>query len=183
MLTPEEEASMKECEREIAELKKERDREIAELHAERRKIAREHSKKVEAEEKFSGTPKRYFDIFKEIDERRKAYAKRMERCTETIKKLRMKARGNESIRTTAEGAEVMVVHSVCMVYVRGLYSSQIKPHLDRIESHREIRILSKNPERYYRDNKGRSSWTLTLCGKDALNKYLEFNGWPRSPDS
>ncbi|CAN5590459.1 hypothetical protein BH24ACT20_BH24ACT20_02910 [soil metagenome] len=90
--------------------------------------------------------------------------------------------------------EVEVFPKYCQVRLLGLYSSQIKPHLEYIKDYKEsfeiltppigchVDLVSRDlaaPDRYYKDpsRTGKSRWTLTFGSDTGLKNYLEFNGW------
>ncbi len=142
-------------------LKEKCESEIAKLGKERKRISR----------LFTELPPRWYEISKE-----------MEKCHGILAKLSMKARGGESVHTTAKGINITVTHSIRMVQIRGFPGRQINPHLRDIEQRRdELGILDIRPCRDPRilremDNTHRTCKTITLKDYESLNKYLAFLG-------
>lgn len=158
-LTPEEKERKEECESKIAKLRKENKRTIG------GRIRRERA----GEELGEFPRKRFFENDREI-----------ESCKKQLEQLMMKARGNESIHTTAEGIGVTVVRDYRLVYIRG-DRFQLQSHVRTIEQDEELSILEIKPStvsKMYMDNNGRRCDCRLITFKDyeGLEKYLTFLG-------
>ncbi|CAN5532493.1 hypothetical protein BH24ACT22_BH24ACT22_10680 [soil metagenome] len=159
--TPEEKALKEKCENELARLGKERKR-----------ISREHTESFNLGEENPKLPPRWHEVSRE-----------MQRCHEVLVKLRMKARGNETVHTNEKGIKIVVTHSPPhLVQISGFPGSQINPHLRDIEPRQdELGILNVQTCRdiltVRRMGKtGRICKTITLKDYESLNKYLTVLG-------
>ena len=136
--------------------------------------------------------------------RRLRQDKRIEEVERHMKERQEQAEGHKElrfgVRRRLEARELgslevdKVCPERCQVHLVGLYSPQVKPHLEDIKPYKESFDIRTPPDGYYKDlvskdlarpdrsyedpsGTGKSRWTLTFGSDTGLKKYLEFNGW------